>query len=133
VLSGGVLPVALQRALGRAHGDGAIADLRGRRWELAARLDLRDPLVRAVWARVRANPASAAALSALGRTLRDRAHLDARTYRLDSSASGGGAGLGAGIRIAGEYDHSVDRARLLAAASRPPAGLWERRLDCVPA
>jgi hypothetical protein len=37
------------------------------------------------------------------------------------------------VRIGGEYDHVVDRARLLGASSRPPAGLWERRVDCVAA
>jgi len=128
-LSGGVIPPLLKHALGSA----SAADMAGRRWELGARLDLRDPLVRATWARVRANPANAAALRALAETIRDRAYLDVRAYRTDNSATGVSAGVGVGVRVGGEYDHVVDQARLLAASSRPPAGLWERRLDCVPA
>lgn len=130
-ISGGMLPLAVTRALGKAHLEGTAADTAGRRWELAARLDLRDPLVRATWARVRADPASADAIRALAETIRDRAYLDVRAYRTDTSAAGVEAGIGAGIRLGGEYDHTVDRARLLAASSRPPAGLWERRIDCV--
>jgi hypothetical protein len=36
-----------------------------------------------------------------------------------------------GARIGGEYDHAIERSRLLAASSRPPGGLWEPRLDCL--
>jgi hypothetical protein len=72
-------------------------------------------------------------LRALAETIRDRAQLDVRAYRADVSTGGVAADIAAGIQIGGEYDHTVDRTRLLAASSRPPAGLWERRLDCVPA
>ena len=74
-----------------------------------------------------------AAIRALGEAIRDRAHLDVRTYRTSATASGAAAGVAGGVRFAGEYDHVVDEARLLSATARPPAGLWERRLDCVPA
>lgn len=132
-ISGGALPVALRRALGSAGPGGATADMAGRRWEFAARLDLRDPLVAATWTRFRESPTSAAAAGALAKTIRQRAYLDVRTYRTDSSMTGATAALAAGVRLGGEYDHATDRARLLTASSRPPAGLWERRLDCVPA
>jgi len=132
-MGGGALPLAVAKALREAKARGATADMAGRRWELGARLDLRDPLVRETWARVRANPANRAAIGALARTIRDRAHLDVRTYRTDASADGAAVAIAGGVRVGGEYDHAIDRARLLAASSRPPGGLWERRLDCVPA
>ncbi len=132
-MAGGALPLAVARALREAKARGATAAMAGRRWELGARLDLRDPLVRSSWARVRADPTNRAAIGAFARTIRDRAHLDVRTYRTDSSADGAAAAIAGGVRIGGEYDHAIDRARLLAASSRPPGGLWERRLDCVPA
>jgi len=131
--AGVALSPALKRALRGVRPEASRGDLSGRRWELAARLDLRDPVVRATWARFRRDPASGAAIRALGETIRDRAHLDVRAYRTASTASGGAAGIAAGVRAGAEYDHVVDEARLLAASSRPPAGLWERRLDCVPA
>jgi hypothetical protein len=65
--------------------------------------------------------------------IRQRAHLDVRTYNTDSRASGAAVGISGGVRLGGEYDHVVDRSRLLSASSRPPAGLWERRFDCVAA
>jgi hypothetical protein len=115
---------------GGATSAGALA---GRRWELGARLSLLDPLVRATWARFRRDPSSLGAIRALAATIRDRAYLDVRAYRTDSVATGFAAGISEGARIGGEYDHAVEHARLLAASSRPPAGLWEPRLDCVPA
>jgi hypothetical protein len=133
MISGGVLPLALQRGLGRTYAAEATTKMTGRRWELGVRLDLRDPQVRANWARFRAHPTSAGAIRALAETVRDRAYLDARAYGIDTSADGVAAGIAGGVRIGGEYDHVVDRARLLGASSRPPAGLWERRVDCVAA
>ena len=43
------------------------------------------------------------------------------------------AGVALGVQVGGEYEHTVETSRLLAARSRPAGGLWERRLDCVPA
>jgi len=127
--AGTALPPALARVLGSASG--ASMSTGGRRWELAARLDLRDRAVAAAWARVRRAPSSGDAIRALGAMIRDRAHLDVRTYRTSGSNDGGAAGMSFGARIGGEYDHTIDRSRLLAASSRPPGGLWEPRLDCV--
>ena len=131
IAAGVALPLPLKRALRGARTDGSLGDLGGRRWELGARLDLRDPAVRATWARFRRDPASGAAIRALGETIRDRAYLDVRAYRAGSTASGGAAGIAGGVRVGAEYDHVIDEARLIAASSRPPAGLWERRLDCL--
>jgi hypothetical protein len=127
--AGTALPPGLARALGSATG--ASMSTGGRRWELAARLDLRDPAVAAAWARVRRDPSSGDGIAALGAMIRDRAYLDVRTYRTSGSYDGAAAGMSGGFRIGGEYDHAIDRSRLLAASSRPPGGLWEPRLDCV--
>jgi hypothetical protein len=129
-VAGGVALPAIFAAARTTGSDGAAA---GRRWELGARLDLRDPVVQAAWARVRHHPASVAAIRALGAMFSERAYLDLRTYGTDSTASGVDVGVSEGGRFGIEYDHVVDRSRLLSASSRPPAGLWERRLDCVSA
>lgn len=133
IAAGVALPVALKRVLRGARGAGGLGEVRGRRWELAARLDLRHPVVQATWARFRRAPTSAAAIRALGETIRDHAYIDVRAYGTGSTARGGEVGIAGGVRVGGEYDHIIDEARLLAASSRPPAGLWERRLDCVAA
>jgi hypothetical protein len=127
--AGASLPPGLAGALG----GGSVWSARtgGRRWELTARLDLRDPVVAATWADVRHDPSSGDAIRALGETIRDRARLDVRAYRTDSTASGAAAGISDGVRVGGAFDHTIDSSRLLAAASRPPGGLWEQRLDCV--
>ena len=127
------VPPALQKVLGRAYASGSAADMAGRRWELGARLDLRDPLVRAAWARFRAASTSRAAIASLAQAIRDRAYLDVRVYATDNSATGAAAGIAEGVTLGGEYDRVTERARLLTASSRPPAGLWERRLDCAAA
>lgn len=131
--AGAALPSALKRALPSAKGSGSLGDFDGRRWELHARLSLHDPVVAAAWERFRDHPASGDAIRALGEAIRDRAYLDVRVLRTGSTASGGAVGVAAGLRLGGEYDHIVDEARLVSASSRPPAGLWERRYDCVPA
>lgn len=127
--AGSALPPGLSRALGGATALSAGGG--GRRWELAARLDLRDPLVAGAWRRFRDDPASAEAIGLLGAAIRDRAQLDARAYRTDSAYSGAAAGVGVGVQLGGELDRTVERSRLLAARSRPAGGLWERRLDCL--
>ncbi len=127
---GATLPTGLARRLG-VRADDAQMTLHGRRWELGARLSLRDPGVAAAWAAFRRDPADSGAIRALAMALRTRSHVDVRTYAVESEADGGAVGAGAGLRVGGELDHTTDRARLLAAASRPPGGLWEQRADCV--
>ena len=129
VAAGGRLAPRLTRALGNSPAVRGGAG--GRRWELAARLDLRDPDVAATWRRFRRAPTSGAAIRALGEAIRDRAQLDVRAYRTDSSFGGAAAGVALGLRIGGEVEHAIDRSRLLAASSRPPGGLWEPRIDCL--
>ena len=131
--AGAALPLPLKRALLGAKRNASLGELDGRRWEINARLSLLDPIVAAAWARFRRDPASADAIGALGGAIRDRAYLDVRAYRTGSTASGGAVSVAAGVRLGGEYDHVVDEARLISASSRPPAGLWEKRFDCVSA
>jgi hypothetical protein len=131
VASGDMLPAALARPLEQAAAPGAALSAGGRRWELGARVDLTDPDVAAAWRTFRSAPASPAAIRGLGEQLRDHALLDVRTYRLDSSSSAVSAAVALGLRLAGELEHTIDRSRLLAAATRPPFGRWEARVDCV--
>jgi hypothetical protein len=131
VAAGKLLPAALARPLERATGRGAALSAAGRRWELGARVDLRDPDVAAAWRAFRRAPAGPAAIRGLGEHLRDRAVMDLRSYRVDSSSDGIAAAAALGLRVGGELEHTIDRSRLLAAATRPPFGLWEARVDCV--
>ena len=108
------------------------SDLRGRRWDLGARLDLRDPDLAAAWAAFRHHPTDTEAIRGLATALRTRAQLDTRTYAVSTEYDGGAVGAGFGGRFGGELDHTIDRTRLLTAATRPPGGLWEQRADCVP-
>jgi hypothetical protein len=130
VAAGATLPTGIARRLG-VRADDAQMKLRGRRWELGARLSLRDADVAAAWAAFRRDPSDSGAIRALAAALRTRSHVDVRTYAVESEADGGAVGAGAGLRVGGELDRTTDRARLLAAASRPPGGLWEQRSDCV--
>jgi hypothetical protein len=110
---------------------GTSADLGGRRWELGARVDLRDPGVAAAWAAFRRDPTNPAGVRALAAQLRERAHLDVRSYALRSDFDGVAGGIALGLKVGGELDRTRDRSRLLTAATRPPGGLWEQRIDCV--
>ena len=128
--AGAALPPSLSRVVG-GRASALSVDGRGRRFEFDARLDLRDPLVVAAWKRFLEDRGSGHAIRALGEAVRDRARLDLRTYRTSSTSSGVSAGIGQVVQAAGEYDHTIENARLLSASTRPPGGLWEKRLDCV--
>jgi Flp pilus assembly pilin Flp len=131
VAGGASLPSGIADALQGAIPGTSSSSTSGRRWELGARVDLRDPAVAGAWQAFRRAPASVAAIRALGEALHSHATVDVRTYALDGTASGAGGSLALGVKLGGEYEHAVDRARLLAAARRPPFGLWEARVDCV--
>ena len=126
-----MLPPGLARTLGSARLPSTRSG--GRRWELAARLDLLDPAVAATWARF---ATIRRALTRSERSVRRCASVRTSTCaRIDceSDSDGVSAGVGLGVRVGGEFEHTIDRGRLLAAATRPPGGLWEPRLDCVKA
>ncbi len=130
--AGAALPPGLSRVFG-GRGSAMSADGRGRRFELGARMDLRDPLVAAAWRRVRDDPASGDAIRGLGEVIRDRSQLDVRLYRTRSTTNGASGGIGQIIQAGGEYEHTIEDSRLLSASSRPAGGLWVQRSDCVPA
>lgn len=132
VAAGAALPAGIADALKQTADPRVSTSTGGRRWELGARVDLRDPAVAGAWELFRGAPTSSVAIRALGEALRTNASVDVRSYRLDSSSSGIEGSVALGIKLGGEYEHAVDRARLLAAATRPPFGLWEARVDCVP-
>jgi hypothetical protein len=133
-LGAGPMPTA---GFGGPQATGAGAGYRGntsgRRWELEARVDLRDPDVAAAWAAFRHDPTNPAAIRALGAQLRSEAYVDTRGYALRSDFDGAAGELALGPKLGGELDRTRDRARLLWAATRPPGGLWEQRVDCAAA
>ncbi|MGI8731632.1 MAG: hypothetical protein ACR2LK_16890 [Solirubrobacteraceae bacterium] len=132
VTGGSKLPFGLAEPLGVGAGDrGASANMGGRRWEVGARVDLRDPSVAAAWKAFRHNPTSSDTIRALGDQLRERAHVDVRSYAVRSQSDGGALSLALGLKLGGEVLHTTDRSTLLSAVTRPPGGLWEPRLDCV--
>jgi hypothetical protein len=55
-----------------------------------------------------------------------------RTYGTRSSTSGAAGGVGAFFKLGAETEDTVELATLESAATRPPGGLWEPRLDCLP-
>jgi hypothetical protein len=131
VAAGDMLPAGLARPLRLAADPSAAMNGAGRQWELDVRVALTDPAVAAAWAAFRRAPTSTAAIRALGEQLRSHARLDVRSYRLDSSGNEAGAAVGLGLRVGGELEHTIERLRLLSAATRPPFGVWEARVDCV--
>jgi hypothetical protein len=112
-------------------GLGYTGNMSARRWELEARVDLRDPDVAAAWAAFRHDPTNPVAIRALGAQLRSEAHVEMRGYALRSDFDGAAGELALGPKLGGELDRTMDRARLLWAATRPPGGLWEQRVDCA--
>jgi hypothetical protein len=115
--------VAAEAGPSAATGDG--------RWEAEARVGLDDPEVLAALRAWRASPLSDGAVVRLGRILRDRARLDVRRYTRDASSDADGASAALGVRLGVELEHDRESTRLVSAMTRPPGGLWERRLDCV--
>jgi hypothetical protein len=101
------------------------------RWEAEARVSLDDPEVLTALRAWQAAPLSGDAAAALGRTLRDRARLDLRRYAREASSDSDGAAGELGVRVGLDLDHDRASTRLVSASTRPPGGLWERRLDCV--
>jgi hypothetical protein len=108
--------------------------------ELDATLDLRDPAnlaaARVVLdamlhpTRLAALPASAAQL---GRRFAEHGELDRRTYVLSDAATGVGASAALGVELAGGFDRTTERLRLLTAETRLPGLPFLPRDDCRPA
>jgi hypothetical protein len=116
---------------GAAVENGASATAGTARWEAEARVGLGDPEVAAALRAWRSSPASGEAVLGLGRALRDRARIDVRRYAREASSDGDGVDAGMGVRAGVEWGRDREATRLLSAVTRPPGGLWERRLDCT--
>jgi hypothetical protein len=116
---------------GAAVDTGASVTAETARWEAEARVGLGDPEVAAALRAWRSSPASGEAVLGLGRALRDRARIDVRRYAREASSDGDGVGAGMGVRAGVEWGRDREATRLLSAVTRPPGGLWERRLDCA--
>ncbi len=101
------------------------------RWEAQATVALDDAEIADALRAWRRSPASGEAVLALGRALRDRATIDVRRYARDGSSDDDGVDAGMGLRAGIEWGRDQEVTRLLSAITRPPGGLWERRLDCV--
>jgi hypothetical protein len=94
--------------------------------EAEARLDLTDPTVRALAARLLHGDLGAA--PALANHVADHARLDVRVFATDHDERSGGLSVG------GNGYETLDRtdtARLVYAAGRDPGLPWARRIDCV--
>jgi hypothetical protein len=116
---------------GAAVETGASATAGTARWEAEARVGLADPEVAAALRAWRSSPAAGEAVLGLGRALRDRARIDVRRYAREASSDGDGVDAGMGVRAGVEWGRDREATRLLSAVTRPPGGLWERRLDCA--
>lgn len=101
------------------------------RWEAEARVGLDDPQIAAALRAWRSSPASTDAVVALGRALRDRAALEVRRYAREGTSDEDGVEAGTGMRAGVSWGRDREATRLLTASTRPPGGLWERRLECV--
>ena len=131
VAGGARLPIPLATVLALNGSQDVPANLAGRRWEFAARVDLTDRDVAAAWKRFRGSPTSIAAIRGLAQALRERAHFDARVYRARNSLNGTSVGIALGLKLGADTEHAIERYNLLSASSRPPGGLWETRVDCA--
>lgn len=123
------------------HGEARLGPWRsggGDMVEVEARLDLLDPVVRALAAELVEGISEVdvgralAAARGLAARLAERARVDVRLYETDRSSSVQGATGGTfGIRAGYEVEKVTRTARLVDAAGREPGMGWARRLDCV--
>jgi hypothetical protein len=56
---------------------------------------------------------------------------DVRVYSTASTSQGAGGEIGVGLKVGADVSLDSSTARLLAAWSRPPGGVWEKRADCL--
>jgi hypothetical protein len=108
--------------------------------ERDATLDLRDPVNRAAAHGVLElllHPSVAAVVALRGaqlvRRIAEAGELDRRTYALSDAATGVGAGVALGVELAGGFDRTTERLRLLSAETRLPGLPFLPRDDCRPA
>lgn len=71
------------------------------------------------------------AAATLGRWAIAEGALERRTYRVQARDSKGGGSLALGAKLGYETTTSSEGWQLERAATRPPGGIWEQRVDCV--
>lgn len=69
--------------------------------------------------------------TALGRWAAAEGAIERRTYRVTERRDDRGGGLALGAKLGYEAQDAGSEWRLERAATRPPGGIWEQRLDCV--
>ncbi len=110
-----------------------------RRWEVEEHLDLTDPAnlaaARDFLAAIEGGRPLAGPIATVGAALQRRFEqagvVDARTYAVDSSTSGGGLHVADGLKLGGGVVDREEATRLIEARQRGADGLWHRRADCL--
>ena len=69
---------------------------------------------------------------ALGDRMRDYSDLQARRYRVDTQRTGAEGRVKVVGGLGARFERALESARLVGAWERPPGGVWQPRLDCVP-
>ena len=69
---------------------------------------------------------------ALGDRMRDYSDLQARRYRVDTQRTGAEGRVKVVGGLGARFERALESARLIGAWERPPGGVWQPRLDCVP-
>lgn len=101
------------------------------RRELRARLDPRDPAVRAALEVWRRDPADASKLADLGRAAGSGAAIDERRFKTTySEHQHGGKAVVRGHALGLTFGSESVVSELVEQRSRPVGGVWEERLDC---
>jgi hypothetical protein len=122
------------RAARGVHGEARLGPLRsggGDLVEAEARLDLADPIARALASDLLHPTRTLGAARALAARLADRARVDVRLYETDESSSVKEHEVALGVKVGLETEERTRTARLVDAAGREPGLGWARRLDCV--
>ncbi|MBF6620178.1 MAG: hypothetical protein ITG02_08090 [Patulibacter sp.] len=109
----------------------------GRREQAELRVDLTRPQIadalRSVLGAVRSGSPGRAvsAATTLGRWAATEGAIERRTYRVAEHRDAGGRSLALGAKLGYETEDASSEWRLERAATKPPGGIWEQRIDCV--
>lgn len=110
----------------------------GRREQAELRVDLTRPQIgvalRGLLGAVRQGAPGRAVREAaeLGRWAAAEGAIERRTYRVVGRDGARGGSLALGVKLGYEVADAASEWRLERASTRPPGGIWERRVDCVP-
>lgn len=116
---------------------GALRAGEGRREQAELRVDLTRPQVggalRGMLGAIRDEAPGRAVREAaeLGRWAATEGAIERRTYRVAGREGARGGSLALGVKLGYEATDAASEWRLERAATKPPGGIWERRVDCV--